>query len=136
MNDPSLVPLLTEKGAVFRAEPKSPFWMNLLSWIFPLFILYSIGSVFFRRRFGAGAPGGLFGGLTRAKARVYVEKDIRTTFTDVAGVDEAKEELTEIVQFLGDPQKYTRLGGRAPRGVLLVGPPGNGEDPFGESPRR
>ena len=125
LNDPALVPLLREKGITFKAEPKSPFWTNILSWIFPFLIFYWVAGFFLRGRMG-NAPGGIFG-MTHAKAKVYVEKDIKTTFADVAGVDEAKEELKEIVQFLEDPKTYSRLGGRAPKGILLVGPPGTGK---------
>jgi cell division protease FtsH len=75
------------------------------------------------KRNSGGVPQRLFG-LNKAKAKVYVEKDTKTTFSDVAGVDEAKEELKEIVSFLDEPKKYSRLGGRAPKGILLIGPPG------------
>lgn len=71
--------------------------------------------------------GGLLSSFTKSKAKIYVDKDVKTTFDDVAGVDEAKNELQEIVNFLQQPERYSRLGGRAPKGVLLVGPPGTGK---------
>src|SRR5204863_9530769 len=75
---------------------------------------------------GGGLGGGLLS-IGKSKAKVYVEADTKTTFADVAGVDEAKEELGEVVGFLKDPARYNRLGGRIPKGVLLVGPPGTGK---------
>ena len=123
VEDPTLVPLLREKGITFRAQPKNPFWVSMLSWLLPLFLIYWASGFFAR---GPAATGGLLG-MTKAKAKTFVEKDVKTTFADVAGIDEAKEELQEVVQFLKDPKQYSRLGGRAPKGVLLVGPPGTGK---------
>jgi cell division protease FtsH len=125
MSDDTLVHRLQEKGVTFRAEPKTSFWSSAISWILPLAIFYIIWTFFLRRMSGI-AQGGVFG-MTKSRAKVFVEKDISTTFSDVAGVDEAKEELEEVVGFLKDPAKYNRVGGRAPKGVLLVGPPGTGK---------
>ena len=103
-------------------------WVGtLLSWIVP--VLFFVGLWYFLMRRVGGSKGGLGGYLEigRSKARVYMEKQVGVTFDDVAGVDEAKEELKEIIAFLKDPKGYGRLGGRLPKGILLVGPPGTGK---------
>ncbi len=120
-----LVHELTERGVKFSGEMQaSSWWVGLLAWLVPLgllFLLYGYGM----RRMAQGA-GPLNVGRNRAK--IYDETSrINVTFADVAGVDEAKAELVEVVDFLRHPQKYQRLGGRIPRGVLLVGPPGTGK---------
>ncbi|NBX93937.1 MAG: ATP-dependent zinc metalloprotease FtsH [Proteobacteria bacterium] len=125
MDDPQLVQVLKNHKLSFQAEPEAPLWMNVLFWSVPLFLLFRIGMFSFKR--GMGDPRGGLLGLTRSKAKLYVEKDISTTFSDVAGVDEAKEELREMVSFLENPRQYSQLGGRAPKGILLVGPPGTGK---------
>lgn len=125
VEDPGLISLLREKNISFTAEPELGIWMKVLLWSIPLFLLIRFGSLLFRQGLGDSRRGIL--GLTRSRAKLFVEKDITTTFEDVAGVTEAKEELREIVQFLADPRQFTRLGGRAPKGVLLVGPPGTGK---------
>src|SRR5206468_3349999 len=125
VNDNTIVQKLHDKGISFRAEARSPLWTFVTSWILPIFIFYLIWSFLFRR-ISQSTPGGMLG-LTKARARLYTEKDTKTTFQDVAGADEAKEELQEMVSFLQDPKRYSRLGGRAPKGVLLVGPPGTGK---------
>jgi cell division protease FtsH len=125
VTDDTLVTRLQEKGVTFKGEPRGSFWTGIASWIFPLIIFYFLWSFLFQKVAG-GAQAGLFG-ITKSKAKVFVEKDITTTFADVAGIDEAKEELEEIVSFLREPEKYKRVGGRAPKGVLLVGPPGTGK---------
>jgi cell division protease FtsH len=83
--------------------------------------------MFVIRRIGAGGLGGGLMSIGKSRAKVFVEKETKVTFADVTGVDEAKEELIEIVNFLKDPEGYGRLGGRAPKGILLVGPPGTGK---------
>ena len=96
----------------------------MLGWIVPLLLLIGVWSFFFRRI--GGAEGGVMS-FARSRAKIYAEDDVKVRFTDVAGVDEAKEELKEIVEFLQTPKKYTSIGGRIPKGVLLVGPPGTGK---------
>ncbi|MBI2522720.1 MAG: ATP-dependent metallopeptidase FtsH/Yme1/Tma family protein [Bdellovibrio sp.] len=124
VKDEHLIDLLKSKNIVFQGEVAPSFWGNLLSWIFLFYILSLLWSLFSRKM-----PSGMQGlfSLTKSKAKVFVEKDIKTTFNDVAGIEDAKDELKEIVQFLSDPKQFTRLGGRAPKGVLLVGPPGTGK---------
>src|SRR3981189_348890 len=117
---------LSKYNVKFAGAIESTLLRDLLSWLVPIGLFFG-GWWFMYRRF-AGQQG--FGGLMsvgRSKARVYVETDTKTSFADVAGVDEAKAELQEIVAFLKDPASYGRLGGRVPKGVLLVGPPGTGK---------
>ena len=104
---------------------ESHFISDLLSWILPAIIFVGIW-MFAIRRMGQGGLGGVMQ-IGKSRAKIYVEKETKVTFADVAGVDEAKDELVEIVNFLKDPQSYGRLGGRPPKGVLLVGPPGTGK---------
>jgi cell division protease FtsH len=126
-NDPTLVSRLTQKGVNFSAKAPSdgmPWYLALLvNWL-PLIIV--MAAWFFLSRQMQGANGRAMG-FGKSKAKLLNEAHGRVTFSDVAGVDEAKEDLEEIVEFLRDPQKFQRLGGRIPRGVLLVGPPGTGK---------
>lgn len=130
--DPGLEALLIEKGVEIRAEPISeanPLWTFLFGFG-PALLLFAFYVWIYRRMQKAGGPGGLgaIGGLGKSKARRYdATRDKRVTFDDVAGIDEAEAELVEIVDFLKDPKKYTRLGGTAPKGVLLIGAPGTGK---------
>src|SRR5262249_41935004 len=98
---------------------------DLLSWVVPAVVFFGLWT-FLARRMSQGLGGGLMS-IGKSKAKVYVESDTGVRFDDVAGVDEAKDELREIVEFLKNPEQYGRLGGRMPKGVLLVGPPGTGK---------
>ncbi|MEE8297122.1 MAG: ATP-dependent zinc metalloprotease FtsH [Hyphomicrobium sp.] len=125
--DPTLVERLQKKNINFRARPSDedvPSIMSmLLSW-FPMLLLIAVW-IFFMRQMQSGSGRAM--GFGKSKAKLLTERQGRVTFDDVAGVDEAKDELQEIVEFLRDPQKFQRLGGRIPRGALLVGPPGTGK---------
>ena len=123
--DPDLAQSLDKHGVVYSGIVESHWLRDLLSWILPAIIFVGIW-MFAIRRMGQGGLGGLMQ-IGKSRAKVYVEKETKVTFADVAGVDEAKDELVEIVNFLKDPITYGRLGGRPPKGVLLVGPPGTGK---------
>jgi cell division protease FtsH len=127
IEDPELVKNLDSSGISYRGEI-SDNWLRdfLLTWILPLAVLMIIWSFVFRRM-SAGGPGETFMSFGKSRAKIYSESDVKVTFNDVAGVDEAKEELLEIIEFLKHPDKFTKLGGRIPKGVLLVGPPGTGK---------
>jgi cell division protease FtsH len=127
IEDPDLVKHLDAVGIPYRGEI-SDNWLRdfLLTWILPLAILMIIWSFVFRRM-SAGGPGESFMSFGKSRAKIYSESEVKVTFNDVAGVDEAKEELMEIIEFLRHPEKFTKLGGRIPKGVLLVGPPGTGK---------
>jgi cell division protease FtsH len=126
-NDPNLVDKLNQKGVKITAKPSEDDVPSLLgvlvSW-FPMLLLIAVW-IFFMRQMQSG--GGRAMGFGKSKAKLLTERQGRVTFEDVAGVDEAKTDLQEIVEFLRDPQKFQRLGGRIPRGALLVGPPGTGK---------
>ncbi len=125
LQDDELIPLLEQNGIQYTGQQPSAITSFLLSWILPILILVLIWSFVFRRMAGGGAAGAL--NLGRRGVKIYDRKDLKTSFNDVAGVDEAVEELGEIVEFLKTPKKYQRLGGRIPKGVLLLGPPGCGK---------
>ena len=126
-NDPNLIQRLTEKGVSISAAPldeKMPSLFGvLLSW-FPMLLLIAVW-IFFMRQMQGGKGGAM--GFGRSKAKMMNEVKGKVTFNDVAGVEEAKEEVEEVVEFLKDPKKFSRLGGKIPRGCLLVGPPGTGK---------
>ena len=126
-NDPSLWPMLKDHNVnvtVTRADDGMPTLMSVFINWFPMLLLIAVW-VFFLRQMQAG--GGKAMGFGKSRAKLLTERQGRVTFEDVAGVDEAKDDLKEIVDFLRDPQKFQRLGGRIPKGVLLVGPPGTGK---------
>ncbi|HWL81817.1 MAG TPA: ATP-dependent metallopeptidase FtsH/Yme1/Tma family protein, partial [Roseomonas sp.] len=123
--DPAFAEDLQRYNVQYSGEIESTWLRDLLSWIVPTLLFLGIW-MFMLRRLGGQGVGGLMQ-VGKSKARVYVEHDTGVTFADVAGVDEAKDELREIVDFLKAPDRYGRLGGRMPKGVLLVGPPGTGK---------
>jgi len=124
--DPGLVQRLMDKKVQVTAEPAedSPWYMTLLVSWFPMLLLIGVWIFFMRQMQSGGGRAMSFG---RSRAKLITQENTRVTFADVAGVDEAKEELSEVVDFLSDPKRFTRLGGRIPKGVLLVGPPGTGK---------
>ena len=122
--DADISRLLEENNIKFKGEIESTFFRNLFSWIIPIFIFVGIW-YFMMRRMAGQQPG--FMSLGKNKAKIYMREDIDVTFDDVAGVDESKEELVEVIDFLKEPQKFTKVGGKIPRGILLVGPPGTGK---------
>ena len=125
-SDPKLTERLIDKGVEVRAEPQQQSGlMSLLMTFLPFVLLIGVW-VFFMNRMQGGGKGGAMG-FGKSKAKLLTEKNGRVTFDDVAGIDEAKEELEEIVEFLRNPQKFSRLGGKIPKGALLVGPPGTGK---------
>ena len=124
--DPGRVDKLIAQKVEVRAEPpeESPWYVTLLLSWFPMLLFVGVWIFFMRQMQGGAGRAMSFG---RARARLLNQEQGKVTFEDVAGVDEAKEELSEVVDFLSDPRKFTRLGGRIPKGVLLVGPPGTGK---------
>jgi cell division protease FtsH len=122
--DPNLSQLLEKYNITFKGVVESNFLKNLASWFFPVFLFVGIWYLMMRR---FSAQQGSFLTLGRKKAKVYMENEVGVTFQDAAGVDEAKEELVEVIEFLKSPEKFTRLGGKLPKGILLVGPPGTGK---------
>jgi cell division protease FtsH len=124
--DPRLADELKGKDVEVVGASESNFFTELLSWVVPILIFFAIWAFVFRRFAEKQGLGGLMS-VGRSRAKVYVEKDTKVTFKDVAGVDEGKDELAEIVEFLKDRKQYGRLGARLPKGILLVGPPGTGK---------
>ncbi|HEU5194129.1 MAG TPA: ATP-dependent metallopeptidase FtsH/Yme1/Tma family protein, partial [Methylomirabilota bacterium] len=122
---PDLIKMLRERGVRIAVKPpdSNPWYTIVLQW-FPMLLFIGVWIFFMRQMQGGGAKALSFG---KARARLISEKQNKITFQDVAGVDEAKEELREIIDFLKDPQKFQKLGGKIPKGVLLVGPPGTGK---------
>jgi len=124
VDDPDLTKQLTAQRVKFSGEVQNRWMTDVLGWILPLIVLIALWTFFFRRM--SGAEGGIMS-FARSRAKIYAEDDVKVRFGDVAGVDEAEDELKEIVEFLQNPRKYTTIGGRIPKGVLLVGPPGTGK---------
>ena len=125
--DRGLVGDLVDNGVQFDVKPpeEPSFWLSLLTSWFPMLLLIGVW-IFFMRQMQGGGKGGAFS-FGKSKARMIDQKNTTVTFNDVAGCDEAKEEVHEVVDFLRDPGKFQKLGGRIPRGLLLVGPPGTGK---------
>jgi len=124
VEDPDLVKELDAHHVKFTGVIESTFLKDIISWLLPTLVFVGIWFFIFRR-LGQGQSG--FMTVGQSKAKIYAEKDTKVTFADVAGVDEAKEELREVIEFLKTPEKFTRLGGKIPKGILLVGPPGTGK---------
>jgi cell division protease FtsH len=124
VEDPKLTEELEAHGVKYEGEATNRWLPDLLGWVLPLLFFVGIWGFFFRRM--SGAEGGVMS-FARSRAKIYADDEVKVRFSDVAGVDEAEEELKEIVEFLKQPKKYTNLGGRIPKGVLLVGPPGTGK---------
>jgi cell division protease FtsH len=124
---PDIAGELQQYNVKFSGKVESNFLSTVLSWIVPTLLFIGVWFFLTRRMANQQGLGGGFMSVGRSKAKVYVETDTKVTFDDVAGVDEAKEELKEVVSFLKNPQEYGRLGARVPKGILLVGPPGTGK---------
>lgn len=123
VEDPDLVKELQEKNITFEGKVDDTWWQGILFWIFPLILLLLVWGFIFRRM---NPQGGLMS-IGKSKAKIYVQGKMKVTFKDVAGIDEAVEEVKEVVDFLKSPDKFKNLGGQIPKGVLLVGPPGTGK---------
>jgi cell division protease FtsH len=124
--DPDFAQQLQQYGVTYTGQIENTLLRDLLSWIVPTLLFVGVW-LYLSRRFAEQGLGGGLMQIGKSKAKIYVEADTGVRFEDVAGVDEAKDELREIVDFLKNPQQYGRLGGRMPKGVLLVGPPGTGK---------
>jgi cell division protease FtsH len=122
--DPEISKLLEQYGVNFKGQAESTFLRNLFSWVFPIFLFIGIWYLLMKRMAGR-QPG--FMSLGKNKAKIYMQDELDVTFEDAAGVDEAKQELVEVIEFLKEPERFTQLGGKMPRGILLVGPPGTGK---------
>ncbi len=125
VEDPKLTEELEARGIKYNGEVVNKWLPDLLlTWIVPMALIFVVWGFLMRRM--SGAEGGVMS-FARSRAKIYADDEVKARFADVAGVDEAREELMEIVEFLKNPRKYTNLGGRIPKGVLLVGPPGTGK---------
>ena len=125
--DPQIAQQLQRYGVRYSQLPSNAWLGNLLSWIFPALAFFGVWYFMVRRFADRQGLGGGFMAIGKSRAKVYMENSTGVSYADVAGVDEAKQELQEVVEFLKDPQSHGRLGARAPKGILLVGPPGTGK---------
>ncbi len=125
--DPSLAEDFSKYDVQVTGGTDNNFLSQLLSWVLPFLLIFGLWMFLFRRMMGKQGLGGSFMSIGKSRAKIYVETDTKVTFEDVAGVDEAKEELQEVVSFLKEPEEHGRLGARIPKGILLVGPPGTGK---------
>lgn len=130
VDDPNLITALKDKNVPYAGQLETTWLRDMLIWFLPFLLIIGIWIYVLRRM--AGGPTEMMT-VGRSKARVYMEKEIHVTFADVAGVDEAIEELREVVDFLKTPEKFSKLGGHIPRGILLVGPPGTGKTLLGRA---
>ncbi len=124
---PDLAERLSKYDVKYTRTVESTFFRDLLSWVLPALVFFGVWYLLAKRMANQGGLGGGFMNIGKSRAKIYVENKTGVTFRDVAGVDESKAELQEVVEFLKDPKKYGRLGARVPKGVLLVGPPGTGK---------
>ncbi|MGE3291667.1 MAG: ATP-dependent metallopeptidase FtsH/Yme1/Tma family protein, partial [Geminicoccaceae bacterium] len=124
--DPAVAQELAGAGVSFTGVVENTFLTTVLSWLIPIVIFFAIWAFVFRRFAERQGLGGLMS-VGRSRAKIYVETQTKVSFADVAGVDEAKAELVEVVEFLKNPKEYGMLGARMPKGILLVGPPGTGK---------
>jgi cell division protease FtsH len=124
--DPGLAEKLNKVDVQYSGAPKAGFLVTIIGWIAPALVFFLVWFLLFRKFAGGQGMGGMMN-IGKSKATIMVEKDTGVTFKDIAGVDEAKDELIEIVEFLNEPERYRKLGAHIPKGVLLVGPPGTGK---------
>ncbi len=125
--DPELAEKLSAQHVKFSGEIENTIIHDILSWVLPALLFFGIWMFLMRRFAQREGLGGGFMAIGKSKAKIYMEKEVKVSFDDVAGVDEAKAELQEVIEFLKTPEKFYRLGGKIPKGILLVGPPGTGK---------
>jgi cell division protease FtsH len=125
--DPELADKLATYQVRFAGEIEDSFLHDLLSWVVPVLLFFGLWLFLMRRFAERQGLGGGFMAIGKSKAKIYIEKEVKVTFADVAGVEEAKAELQEVIEFLKTPEKFRRLGGKIPKGILLIGPPGTGK---------